>query len=109
MVENFLTLDINKYLDQLDFQSESKIPSSYMDLASRIYYNRRLEFCKIAQQNISKYPNLHLTLDAYDYVGNMKNVLKREFDYDVDETVFDDKKVKPSYMSTEETNDGMFQ
>ena len=54
LVENLLTLDIDKTLNTLNLQNEFELPNDYKDLAGIIYSNRRREFCKVVENNKKK-------------------------------------------------------
>jgi len=114
LVENLLTLDIDKSLEILDMQNEVKLPKNYKELASRIYKNRRHEFCKVVEKNKRKFAKLKLTLDIDDEQGEPLEVSQQKLQEDLAKEITilppstqSNKLVQQ--ISRKDTDDGMLQ
>lgn len=111
LVENLITLDIDKELDVLNMQNDTKLPHIYQELASRIYKNRRKEFVRVYEKNKKKFAKLNLTTDLKqieDPISKAEQKLIEQLGLDLKpEIVSNGKKIDIS--SNKDTDDGMLQ
>lgn len=115
LVENLLTLDIDKALNTLNLQNELELPNDYKDLAGIIYSNRRREFCKVVENNKKKFDKLNLSTDLSKLEENDLRLAEQKFRAELASKINEISKggskthKKIRSKESQETDDGMLQ